>query len=112
MKNWPWKFLFLIMVLLLAISGFAIFSQIPVKAQDEDVPSIDIPTTVATTSAVDIEKPNQQVYAKAPDYLGVDHLASWEGDRSPKIDRFHDRQSGVEFICVRDRGCVLTGRKW
>jgi hypothetical protein len=81
----------------------------PVHAQD--IGSIDVVTTAAVLSSVELDRP-QRVQEKSPDYVGVDLLAQWEGDISPKISRFHDRQSGVEFICVRDRGCVLTGRSW
>jgi hypothetical protein len=80
----------------------------PVHAQD--VGSIDVVmVTAATAGATDGP---QRVQEKSPDYVGVDLLAQWEGDIAPKISRFHDRQSGIEFICVRDRGCVLTGRSW
>lgn len=78
----------------------------------QDVGTIDVPTMVAVTSGIDGPDARQHVAEKAPDYVGVDLLAQWEGDTSPKISRFHDRQSGVEFICVSDRSCVLTGRKW
>jgi hypothetical protein len=81
----------------------------PVHAQD--VGSIDVVMVTAATAGATDGGP-QRVQEKSPDYVGVDLLAQWEGDISPKISRFHDRQSGVEFICVRDRGCVLTGRSW
>jgi hypothetical protein len=82
-------------------------------AHAQDVGSIDVVmVTAATVGATDGPDKPRNVAERAPDYIGVDLLASWEGDKSPKITRHHDRQSGVEFICVRDRGCVLTGRSW
>ena len=83
----------------------------PAHAQDIS-PSVDVVTMAAVAASIDGPDRPRNVEERAPDYIGVDLLASWEGDKSPKITRHHDRQSGVEFICVRDRGCVLTGRKW
>lgn len=97
--------------LLAAITG-GLVSFLLNRAQAQDVGTIDVVTMTALMSSVDGPNRTASPAEKAPDYLGVDLLAQWEGDRSPKISRFHDRQSGVEFICIRDRGCVLTGRKW
>ena len=100
-----------LVALVLAIIAVVYSAVRPAHAQD--VGSIDVPTMVAVTTSIDGPDAKQtRVLEKSPDYVGVDLLAQWEGDISPKISRFHDRQSGVEFICIRDRGCVLTGRKW
>jgi len=48
----------------------------------------------------------------SPGWMAVDRLSQFNSSSWMTIERWHDRKSGVEFICIRDRGCVLTGRNW
>lgn len=107
----PWYLMLTQMVLAVVLLTLAVMRGCD-HAHAQDVSSVDVVTMAAVASSIDGPDAKAKPLEKSPDYVGVDLLAYWSGDKSPNVTRFHDRQSGVEFICIRDRGCVLTGRKW
>jgi hypothetical protein len=105
------------------IIGFAMLLCLPLASvMSQGIGDIDLPTMTAVMS-VDGPNGKKQPPKKqsCSDFTGVEILSlhDYRGDdsaddklREHVVERWHDKESGVEFICVKDHGCVLTGRKW
>jgi hypothetical protein len=110
-------------LLLGAFLGIVLFIRME-AVHAQDVGSIDVVTMAAIASGSDGPSAKAQPKAKQSckeDFTGVEILSlrDYRGDdsvgynlREHVVERWHDKESGVEFICVKNHGCVLTGRKW
>lgn len=79
-------------------------SQAAAQVVSQPVLPINIAEEHPTT-----KNPQPSVEFQGVELLSTDQI---RGHLVAHVDRFHDKSSGVEFLCIQDHGCVLTGRKW